>query len=650
MKSNTLLITLFCFFILKQTIHAQTYDAIDWGTYLNDSANFPNYSYSLDELVDQLVVDDDDPEHIYVVSQSKAPPKIDVNMCTDHIMDLGGGDGYIAKYKRCGELIWSVYIGDFIQCIALDKENGKTILYVAGKKGYVVSPVAAFACDGNAAPVFQPNAADKDDAFIAKFIDNGSSATLLRWTYFGGKTASGTKVAPDNILSIAVNRHKVFFTGSTKSYHLDTLAQHVGDVGYNDNGDGFLGEFDSLLSTLMFFTYMGSNGNDRCHDVKVYDNGSGPIDLFVSGTTDSPADIASGSGFDLSYNEGTDAFLCKWEDNDLDGKFTQTWGTYLGGTNYDHGRQMDIDQDGNLFITLWGQSDDLPVTDNAYDKDFGIPGQSIDGSDASIFKISNSGSLMLCTYFGGNYDDMVNGLVVFKKQSKQYIVIAGLTKTPGNLFPLKDAVQTMLNGNNTTKKYDAFIAVLNDPATAKQKLIYSTYLGGTGEEGQKTGSSYHPVIALGPSNELYFSVATNSADINTVAGSNFQQLKNGYSGGSDAFIAKLINLSDAKQYNCPTLKKSADLASVESNQEKNMLVYPNPFKDQFHINYKASTEKKYSIQVFNYVGKLVWSGEYIFNAGMNDVVVELPEVSSGLYLVNISTGDSWVNRIVSKNY
>lgn len=636
--------------VFSQPVKSQTYNAVDWGTYFNDNVNYPDYMYELDDLVDQLIVDENKPENIYLVSQSKAPPKIDVSICDGEIMDLGGGDGYVAKYNRCGDLIWSVYIGDFIQCIALDKENGIPVFYVAGKKGFVVDPVTAVACDGSIAPVFQPEAADKDDAFIAKFIDNGTSASLLRWTYFGGKTASGSKLAPDNILGIAVNRHRVFVTGTTKSIHLDTLAQHAGDTTLDESGDAFFAVFDSLLSSLEFFSYIGGAGNDRCHDIIVYDNGTAPADVFISGTTDSPSDIASGTGFDQTYNTGTDAFLCQWDDDDDDGIFKQKWGTYLGGSKYDHGRQMAIDADGNALITLWGQSSDLPVTEKAYDKNFGIPGQQNDGSDASIFKISNSGSLMSCTYFGGNRDETVNGLVVFRKQQKQYVIISGLTKTPGDQFPSKYPIQTSLNGTNSTNFYDAYIAVLNDPVTAQQKLMFSTFFGGSAEEGQKTGASYHPVIALGPNNELYFSVATTSTDFNTVIGNNFQQLINNYNGESDAFLAKLINLDAGKQYDCPGPLK-AIIQSDDFPADENVLsVSPNPFADDFTVKFIADADEHGTIQIFSCYGNKVMDEQTGIVRGMNYMHVDLSKEPAGLYLLYINNGKKqMLQKVIKQN-
>lgn len=640
--------TALCLLLFGHAAKSQTYNAVDWGTYFNDNTYYPEYKYELDDLVDQLIVDDNKPENIYLVSQSKAPPKIDVSLCSGEIMDLGGGDGYVAKYNRCGDLVWSVYIGDFIQCIALDKENGSPVLYVAGKKGFVVDPVTAAACDGSSAPVFQPEAADKDDAFIAKFIDNGNSATLLRWSYFGGKTLSGNKLAPDNILGITVNRHKIFAVGTTKSIHLDTLAQQVGDSTLDDGGDAFFAVFDSLLSTLEFFSYIGGSGNDRCHDIHVYDNGIDPIDVFISGTTDSPSAIASGTGFDQTYNAGTDAFLCQWDDDDQEGVFKQRWGTYLGGTMYDHGRQMAVDADGNAFITLWGQSMDLPVTEKAFDKNFGIPGQQNDGSDASIFKVSNSGSLLACTYFGGNRDETVNGLVIFRKQLKQYIVIAGLTKTPGSQFPVKEPMQTLLNGNNNTDYYDAYIAVLNDPATAQQKLMFSTLLGGSAEEGQKTGASYHPVIALGPGNELYFSVATTSTDFNNVIGNSFQHLINNYNGGSDAFLAKLINVDVGKQYDCPDQLKAVMGPAELYGEEYALSILPNPFENQFTAVVRSATEEQCIIQIFNSYGNTVLETQTKIISGKNDIVLELSNEPAGFYLLRIITGKKLMQQRMLK--
>ena len=99
---------IFLFFYQLSLLKALFFNAIYWGTYLKDNNGFPSF-------------------------QSFAPPKTTVSVCLGaQSIKLGSGDGYLAKLDKCGQVIWSTFIGDYIQCLKLDVQNGKTIIYVAG--------------------------------------------------------------------------------------------------------------------------------------------------------------------------------------------------------------------------------------------------------------------------------------------------------------------------------------------------------------------------------------------------------------------------------------------------------------------------------------------------------------------------------------
>ena len=72
----------------------------------------------------------------------------------------GGGDAFLAKYDRCGNLIWSRYFGDqdrseYAYQIALDYDTlGRTIVYIAGEIPTRASKPIARLCDGGP-PVFR---------------------------------------------------------------------------------------------------------------------------------------------------------------------------------------------------------------------------------------------------------------------------------------------------------------------------------------------------------------------------------------------------------------------------------------------------------------------------------------------------------------
>ena len=52
--------------LFTYTSHAQYYNAVDWGTYYNDSVHYPFLDFSNYDLIDQVIVDGNNPENFYV--------------------------------------------------------------------------------------------------------------------------------------------------------------------------------------------------------------------------------------------------------------------------------------------------------------------------------------------------------------------------------------------------------------------------------------------------------------------------------------------------------------------------------------------------------------------------------------------------------
>ncbi|HYV95120.1 MAG TPA: T9SS type A sorting domain-containing protein [Chitinophagales bacterium] len=631
-RYNSYAVTCLVLLFFSQFAWSQTYNTVDWGTYFNDNAHYPSFNYTDYDAINQMVVDQNNPESIYIVGGTYAAPASSLSVCggAQSIELNDGGNGYLAKYNRCGELIWSTYIGSTIFCVALDKENNKTIIYVGGK----AYPGHAFSCDGS--PVFQADVSDGSNGFIAKYIDDDSVPTLSRWTYLSGTSGGG---ATDAIHAIDINRHRIFTTGNTESDNLYVGAIHKGDTTYGGGTDGFVAEFDSLLSKLLFFTYIGDAGDDRCNDIKLSKSITKPLSFYVSGSTSSAAGIAKGSGFDQSFNGVNDAYMCKWTDRSNIGVFRQTWGTYIGGTENEHGRKSAIDNKGNIFLTGFGGSNDFPVTPLAYDTTYGKPGENNSQSDVFVVKLNSKGGLLWSTYFGGSSNEEVNGIALFKKQGIQYVAIAGVTVSPSTSFNLMNPLQTQLNGTDAGPFYDAFIAVFDDVST-QQHLIFSTYLGGSNDERAGVGQ-YRPSIAIGPHNIIYYGGVTNSSDINTVVGSEFQDLVSSYNGDVDGFVSKLIDGNDGSEFNCPAFAEfKSDHFTMENSGEGQITLYPNPTSGKLTIQINNVNNRNQQLTIYNLVGKMMFSKVAETKAGTNILHLDLSALTQGIYFIELNNGES----------
>jgi hypothetical protein len=148
---------------------------------------------------------------------------------------------------------------------------------------------------------------------------------------------------------------------------------------------------------------------------------------------------------------------------------------------------------------------------------------------------SGAASLVYSTFFGGSGADAVFGIAV---DASANVYVAGSTSSASN-FPIKDAVQPTFGGGNS----DAFVARLNPVSSGNSDLVYSTYLGGSGDEifvvvnsGQSITTWSGGTVALDPLGNVYITGSTSSSDFPTTAGA-YQTV---YGGGvNDSFVAKI---------------------------------------------------------------------------------------------------------------
>ena len=188
-----------------------------------------------------------------------------------------------------------------------------------------------------------------------------------------------------------------------------------------------------------------------------------------------------------------------------------TYSTYLGGSDDDRGLGVAVDAEGNAYVAGVTQSANFPHSGN-------VPGTA--GEDLFVTKLNPAGNaLIYSAYLGGSAADVGRGLAVDVRGN---VYLSGGTRS--NNFPITPgAFQTVLHGGS-----DAFVLKLNP---AGDQLLYSTYLGGTREEGFEGGG-----LALDAAGQAYVTGVTDSLDFPT-SRVTFQRSFGG--GSSDAFVTKL---------------------------------------------------------------------------------------------------------------
>lgn len=143
------------------------------------------------------------------------------------------------------------------------------------------------------------------------------------------------------------------------------------------------------------------------------------------------------------------------------------YSTYLGGSEDNAGLGIAVDNqlDPSSYVTGYTKSTDFPVV-GAYQSVNKGPGRT-----AFVTKINNEGSAIIySTYLGGSGGNDEGFAIAVDNVSSAYIT----GETNSKDFPVKNPFQA----TNRAKEFSAFVTKLNPEGN---DLVYSTYLGGSGD-------------------------------------------------------------------------------------------------------------------------------------------------------------------------
>jgi hypothetical protein len=342
---------------------------------------------------------------------------------------------------------------------------------------------------------------------------------LVYSTYLGGSESE----VPG---SVAVDSEgHLYVIGSTGSadFPLHNPFQDEFAGGGATLGDVYVTKIDASGSSILYSTYIGGAGTDVGRGIAV--NALGQV--VGTGTTFS-TDFPSTPGSFQPACSGQCPFVFQLT---ADGSQLR-YGTFVGRGD---GLAVALDNLGQAVLTGKTSSTNFPVKDAFQMEKSG-------GFDAFVSKLNGNGSdLIFSTFLGGSDSENLIGKADVATDMTGGIYVTGRTRSDD--FPTLNPIQAGFQGGE-----DAFVSKL-DPQGA---LVYSTYLGGSGDD---VGQG----ICTDQNGSAYVTGNTESLDFPTVAA--FQPDFGGGSPIGDAFVAKIAPAGGALAFSTYLGGQAGDTAA-----------------------------------------------------------------------------------------
>lgn len=281
------------------------------------------------------------------------------------------------------------------------------------------------------------------DCFVAKFSEDGA---LLWSTYLGGSNLDD----PEYVL--IGDDDEIILLGDTQSEDFPVTDNAIQGVYGGGETDCFLARL-TKDGELTYSTYLGGSDEDRAGDFEVEESGS----LVIVGRTSSADFPVTLNAFQRELGGETDSFITVITDNQI------VYSSFFGGTGIEGASEIALDSYGNIVFTGTTTSDDLPLTDNAFQDT--IVGEE---RDCFVAMFQDYSDLFYATYLGGDHMEDCFGMGI---DSSDNIHLVGRTWS-GDFPTTPGSIQESYNGIEV----DGFYTRL----TSEGSMTYSTFYGGDG--------------------------------------------------------------------------------------------------------------------------------------------------------------------------
>lgn len=319
-------------------------------------------------------------------------------------------------------------------------------------------------------------------------------------SYFGGTNF-------DSIRDVCVDaQSNIIAVGGTSSPDFPTTpgawcrklvggGESLGDAG---SCDAFVAKFDAS-GHLLWSTYLGGPNYDRAYGVAVDGKGN----IYVAGRAGEGFPVTPGA-FQTGFEDtsgGKPGFYGK--QNGFAAKLTPEgkllWASYVGSAELC--RDIAVDDDGDVYLPSgWSGTGQPPPAKwfaNGFQKTPKQGAVPATGADTCVLKIKSDGSQVLWgTWLCGSGNDSVAAMVRVDAQKNVYYA----TATSSRDMPIAGKGRGTYGGGDG----DFYAAKLSADGA---RLIYGTYLGGSGDEEVDTHE-----LTVNSQGNAYLAIWSTSAD------------------------------------------------------------------------------------------------------------------------------------------